>query len=279
MMLANLAESNALETPTPILLQYGTTNSGGTQTFFISFVPQVDIESNSGTYQGLGTIIPFSIGTWGGTNGTWGTLGTWAQNNEMVFSFNYNTNASRYLIFCGTANGTNGTYMYNETNGYIDYGMGSVINGTYTIGIYSDAIHTFSSILNTTLGTTFTAYTNAEILPPASVYSVKYINNIITNEFANKDILIYDKMTKPVITLSYSQITDGERTDLETCYNWRAPMRFFPNIDSNPANYYDIYWANDFEFTFTTPTYTEGGYNGNVQLNSIYGNLNSKKVY
>jgi len=184
--------------------------------------------------------------------------------SDHTVSFAPRTDIGTYYFYTGTAD-ANGTYLK----------LKAMYNGTLGTITTAFLINSFGSNTNSYNQT----YTQSIFLPQPSSYSVKYINNLITNGMSNKDTLIYDKSSTPVISLGFTQISETEKSDLENIYNWRAEMRFFPNIDGNGTNYYDCYWANDFDFSWTVPTYSEGGYNGNIQLNSLYGNNTAKRIY
>ena len=239
-LLANLTGGTLLPTPT---LTVGTLGVGTHTNYFYGVSAGLYSKNVTPAMIGEGTINPLQYGTLGT-----GLMLTWTMDSAVTW----------YTVYKGTANGTFGTYMWS---------IGSISG---TLGTYIDGTNFTPSAVAT--GTTPMSYTNAIFLPTPAAYSITYTNNFVTQEMANKDMLIYDKSSKPVIPLSFIQISENQESDMQTIYNWRSPMRFFPNADGNPGKYYDVFWSTNYSFTWTIPTYTNGGYDGNIQLNALYGN-------
>jgi hypothetical protein len=239
MLLANIDAGTQLVAPA---FTMGTTGIGTFGTYFYSVVQQTMTQNLTPVICGestFGTIMKSA-----------GSLGT------CVLSWTP-SGVGSYTIYKGTANGATGTYMF----GYVS------VNGT--LGTWTDPNQTAMGT-GSALGSFQMAWTQSIVLPPVSAYAPAFANNLIIQTLYNYNTVISGKKKTYSAALSYTQIGSQNRYDLMTAFNWQAGMRFFPMVPEDPAVYFNVYWASDFNFTFLNSS-INGGYAGNVKLVGIEG--------
>jgi hypothetical protein len=246
MLITNIDSGTQIAAPA---FNIGSSGIGTWGNYFYAVIPQTYTDN----------VTPVLCG-----ESTYGSIGMTGTIGLGLLSWTPQGNVDNYIIYKGTANGTFGTYMY----GYVK------ISGT--TGTWRD-----DNMPNTgtgaSLGSFQMAWDKSVLIAQPDTYSPVFSNNIITHELFNFNTVISDRKNKVNITLGYSQIGSVEKYDLMQVYNWKQNLRVYPNVDGNPAIYFNVYWGNEWNFDFVSSDINTG-YKGNVNLKGLEGLKNITEV-
>lgn len=178
------------------------------------------------------------------------------EGTSNILTFSLVDGAFDYMVYKGTAD-ADGTYLYKYVN--LSGTQGTWIDETvYSVGTGG------------TIGAYNLAYTMGIYLTAPASYNADFDRARVTHRMQNQDYRYYNKGLVFNASLTYEQISEGEKNDMQTVYNWNADMRFFPNFDEKPNVWFDVAWQSAWVFPFTVPTFINGGYNGNMSLTGLY---------
>jgi hypothetical protein len=107
------------------------------------------------------------------------------------------------------------------------------------------------------------------LLPEQAGYNPYFTEDKIKHKLDNGKTLTYFKGFNFNADITFEQLNGTELDNLKTIKNLKSNLRFFPNIAEKPDLSYDVIWDSDFNYPFTTPTWTQGGYNGNIHFEGI----------
>jgi hypothetical protein len=273
----------------------GTTATGTSDLLFLSIVPFSYLKNTIGT---TGTISFLNFTDQNGNNvDNFNYIGTYnyiSLINGEIAGFGEHTDIRKYQGSVAVYPGTYGTvyalnkfiqyrvYFLNEDGHGIFAGTSEdnlklyrIIQGTNDITIneyvsfmYQDANGNTPNYHNDYESNAL-SYTNAYLLPEQSGYNPYFTEEKVKHKLDNGKTLTYFKGFNFNADINFEQISGTELSNLKEIKNLKTNLRFFPNIAEKPNLSYDVIWDNDFNYPFTVPTYTGGGYNGNIHFEGI----------
>lgn len=186
----------------------------------------------------------------------------------------------------GTVELSNMFYSYSipiyGTNAYSNRVGHRLVIHPYGSAFFEDATWDFGTIEGTTFGSMrlYTdrplptvlqdvEYSNVYLLPEQSGYNPYFTEDKVKHKLDNGKTLTYFKGFNFNADINFEQISGTELSNLMEIKNLKTNLRFFPNLTEKPNLSYDVIWDNDFNYPFTVPTYTGGGYNGNIHFEGI----------
>jgi len=210
---------------------------------------------------------------------------------ELKYPQNIKCIDAKYKFSFGTyldaASGVKIAYNFNNSTGIVSYTGTSTdtmkIRAVYPFnndGTITEQVGTFSTSMIRLLRYYY-EYTHPTInysneirnacylLPEQSGYNAYFTEDKIKHKLDNGKTLTYFKGFNFNADINFEQISGTDLTNLKEIKNLKTNLRFFPNIAEKPNLSYDVIWDNDFNYPFTVPTYTGGGYNGNIHFEGI----------
>lgn len=174
-----------------------------------------------------------------------------------IMSYNF-SNCNGMVVYTGTSKDT----MKIEKL----YDFGTSMNTIGTYGIFMTYDYTVSYY---DISYSYGVINNCYLLPEQSGYNPYFTEEKVKHKLDNGKTLTYFKGFNFNADINFEQISGTELSNLKEIKNLKTNLRFFPNIAEKPNLSYDVIWDNDFNYPFTVPTYTGGGYNGNIHFEGI----------
>ena len=203
------------------------------------------------------------------------------ENIKQVDVVNVRSAGGTFLYGCnyvaGTLKASTFNYQFLNSVGLVAYAGTSPetmkLSSFYLLGTAGTVAYTFYFYQEETYNNDFVFVNelrnNTYLLPEQAGYSPYFTEDKIKHKLDNGKTLTYFKGFNFNADINFEQLSGTELDNLKTIKNLKTNLRFFPNIAEKPDLSYDVIWDSDFNYPFTTPTWTQGGYNGNIHFEGI----------
>lgn len=239
-----------------------------------------------------GTQLAISHNLTSGTVGE-GTVGTAFIYYLVAISMSDNVNpvfvGNNILLsdvaICGTHLGSSNILKWTIESGADYYAIFKkpTVSGTLNYSTYRIVGGTIGTWVDDNIGScVYTAdfgtlrsdgfnYTNCIYLPETDTvsYNPVFNDNTVRHRLTNNNMVHYEQGYTYNATINFEQLGTEAMTDLKTVYNWKSDLAFYPNFNEKGTLNFKVVITGNFNYQLTTPSWINGGYDGQMQLTGI----------